>query len=148
MDLKSRSDARAWAVDLVDRVAVGQGWTAQQLELAYQVIEAAWDQTPYVSDPFWGVISDTGPEFFAFLAALWKTDSTFPDSWNKLQGVWVQAQATAQAQDDQSGFQWDLLADAVKKTGEDLQQTVKVGSFGLLGIGLAMLTGLILWETR
>ncbi len=144
--LRARSDARAWAVDLIDRVAVGQGWSATTWELAQEAVEAAWDSTPYVTNPFWGVLSDTGPEFFAALHAAWKTSSTFPDSWNKLAQVWVEAQGYAESQLERDSAAWQAVKDAVSETGEELADlSINVGT-GLAGLGLAAVVAWIVVE--
>lgn len=143
--LKSRSDAREWAEFIIARVAVGQGWTQSMQDLAAQVVLAAWDQTPLVSDPFWGLLSDTGPEFFAAMVVNWKTADTFPESWNNLLPVWIAAQDAAQAQDDEYSQYYDLVVDAVVETGEDIREvaTFGIGAAGL-GLGLGLVAVLVM----
>ncbi len=125
--LRSRSDAREWAEGIIDQVATQKAWPDSFRDLAAQAIGEAWDATPYVTSPFWGVLSDTGPEFFTALSSVWTTHSTFPESWNKLAAVWVEAEGTAKAQDAQSSAAWSGLVEAMNQTGADLKTVAKVG---------------------
>ena len=87
-----------------------------------------------------------GEEFFAYLVALWPVRSSFPDSWNKLQEVWVNGQETAVAQEEFDN-RWFEAADwFVEETVKDVKDVVQVASIGA-GTILAI-AGLVYVATR
>ena len=94
--------AHLFAVDLVELVAKEQGWPDSALVSGLAYVEEALTLTygdrsgsapiagltfTLLYEALFGI--ETGEEFFAYLVALWPTSSTFPDSWNKLEDVWI-----------------------------------------------------------
>jgi len=139
--LLSRTAAYNWSVDLVNQVAQGQGWSPETLALGISVLEQAKDGTPYLADPFWDLQSYTGPQYLATVVDLWKTSSTFPESWNKVRDVWVQALGYADSQEERRTEYKDLLNEALTETGESLQKftigtSISVGTITVIGLSI------------
>ena len=136
--------AHLFAVDLVELVAKEQGWPDSALVAGLGYVEEAlakaYGEVSYVSggigglgiallyEALFGI--ETGEEFFAYLVALWPTSSTFPDSWNKLEDVWISGQETAVAEEEFDNRYFEAAGWAVEETVKEVKQAVKVASIG------------------
>ena len=165
MSLNSLPEAHAWAVDLVDRVGQAQGWSQSAIDSgqAYveQALDAAWQDLNYspipdLSQPAIelakaaGIDVDQGEAFFAYLAGYWPVRSSFPESWNNLDAIWLEAQETAKAASDFDNRWFEALGwfvdETVKETSEVVIDATKRASLGA-GAILAIV-GLVYVATR
>jgi len=165
MSLNSLPEAHAWAVDLVDRVGQAQGWTQSAIDSgqAYveQALDAAWDDLNYSPIPDLslpaieiakaaGIDVDQGEAFFAYLAGYWPVRSSFPESWNNLDSIWLEAQGSAKAASDFDNRWFEALGwfaeETIKETSDVIIETTTRASLGA-GAILAI-AGLIYVATR
>ena len=165
MSLNSLVEAHAWAVDLVDRVGQAQGWTQSGIDAgqAYveQALDAAWSDLNYSPIPDLslpaielakaaGIDVDQGEAFFAYLAGYWPVRSSFPESWNNLDSIWLEAQESAKAAEEFDNrwlteLGW-FVEETVKETSDVVIETTKRASLGA-GAILAI-AGLVYVATR
>jgi hypothetical protein len=151
--------AHLFAVDLVELVAKEQGWPDSALVSGLAYVEEALTLTygdrsgsapiagltfTLLYEALFGI--ESGEEFFAYLVALWPTSSTFPDSWNKLENVWISGQETAVAEEEFDNRYLEAAGWAVEETVKDVKQATKVATIGT-GTLLAI-AGLVYVATR
>ena len=165
MSLNSLPEAYAWAVDLVDRVGQAQGWSQSAIDsgqaYAEQALDAAWNDLNYSPIPDLslpaieiakaaGIDVDQGEAFFAYLAGYWPVRSSFPESWNNLDAIWLEAQGSAKAASDFDNRWFEALGwfaeETVKETSEVVIDATKKASLGA-GAILAIV-GLVYVATR
>ena len=165
MSLNSLPEAYEWAVDLVDRVALAQGWSQSAIDSGQSYVEQALDKAwadlnyspiPDLSLPAIeiakaaGIDVDQGEAFFAYLAGYWPVRSGFPESWNNLDAIWLEAQESAKAASDFDDRWFEALGwfvdETVKETAEIVEETTKRASLGA-GVVLAI-AGLAYIATR
>jgi len=152
--------AHKFAVDLVELVAKEQSWPDSALAAGLGYVEEAlaktYGEVSYVSggigglgvvllyEALFGI--EKGEDFFAYLVALWPTSSTFPDSWNKLDEVWLNGQETAVAQEEYDNRWLEATEWAVKETVKEVKEAAKIATIGT-GTILAI-AGLVYVATR
>ena len=165
MSLNSLVEAHTWAVDLVDRVGQAQGWTQSGIDAGQdyveQALDAAWSDLNYSPIPDLslpaielakaaGIDVDQGEAFFAYLAGYWPVRSGFPESWNNLDSIWLEAQETAKSASDFDDRWFEALGwfveETVKETAEVVIDATKRASLGA-GAILAI-AGLVYVVTR
>ena len=165
MSLNSLVEAHTWAVDLVDRVGQAQGWTQTGIDAGQgyveQALDAAWSDLNYSPIPDLslpaielakaaGIDVDQGEAFFAYLAGYWPVRSGFPESWNNLDSIWLEAQETAKSASDFDDRWFEALGwfveETVKETAEVVIETTTRASLGA-GAILAI-AGLVYVVTR
>lgn len=160
MTLDNLGAAYAWSVDLVERVAAEQGWTESALKsgLSYvdQALDQAWASVSSGTGPIGGLVVsliyeelfglEIGADFFAYLVAVWPVRSGFPDSWNKLEEVWINGQETAEAEQAFDDRYFEAAEWFIEETVEDVKQATKVATIGT-GTILAI-AGLVYVATR
>ena len=153
--------AHLFAVELVEKVAKEQAWSESALASGLAYVEEALtltyrDTSGSTGPSIGGLVGkllyealfgiERGEDFFAYLIALWPVRTSFPDSWNKLQEVWIQGQETAISEQEYDNRYFEALGWFVEETAKDVKDVVEVATIGT-GTILAI-AGLVYVATR